>query len=141
MRLASGDVVILEKGNMVGGTTAMSGGMLWIPGNHHQLAAGAVWTSLHALWAIRQPTLIVAGLDDPIIPVINARVMNRLLPRSKLYLHSGGHIDIVANAAEPAQVLVVARDARCAKAAAGGRAGAGAGLAKRPAASASPAEG
>jgi succinate dehydrogenase/fumarate reductase flavoprotein subunit len=34
------DVVILEKSGMVGGTTAMSGGMLWIPKNHHQLAAG-----------------------------------------------------------------------------------------------------
>lgn len=30
------DVVILEKSGMVGGTTAMSGGMLWIPLNHHQ---------------------------------------------------------------------------------------------------------
>ncbi|MFM5886212.1 MAG: FAD-binding protein, partial [Novosphingobium sp.] len=34
------DVVILERSGMVGGTTAMSGGMLWIPGNHHQIAAG-----------------------------------------------------------------------------------------------------
>lgn len=34
------DVVILEKTGMVGGTTAMSGGMLWIPGNHHQQAEG-----------------------------------------------------------------------------------------------------
>lgn len=34
------DVVILEKTGMVGGTTAMSGGMLWVPGNHHQIAAG-----------------------------------------------------------------------------------------------------
>ena len=34
------EVVILERSGMVGGTTAMSGGMLWIPGNHHQLAAG-----------------------------------------------------------------------------------------------------
>jgi 3-oxosteroid 1-dehydrogenase len=33
-------VVILEKTNMVGGTTAMSGGMLWIPNNHHQHALG-----------------------------------------------------------------------------------------------------
>lgn len=33
-------VVILEKTGMVGGTTAMSGGMLWIPGNHHQIEAG-----------------------------------------------------------------------------------------------------
>lgn len=34
------DVVILERSGMVGGTTAMSGGMLWIPGNHHQIEAG-----------------------------------------------------------------------------------------------------
>ncbi len=34
------DVVILEKTGMVGGTTAMSGGMLWIPNNHHQHEAG-----------------------------------------------------------------------------------------------------
>lgn len=32
----AGVVVILEKSGMVGGTTAMSGGMLWIPLNHHQ---------------------------------------------------------------------------------------------------------
>jgi len=36
----AGEVVILEKGNMVGGTTAMSGGMLWIPNNPHQIEAG-----------------------------------------------------------------------------------------------------
>ena len=34
------DVVILEKSGMVGGTTAMSGGMLWIPGNPYQIEAG-----------------------------------------------------------------------------------------------------
>jgi 3-oxosteroid 1-dehydrogenase len=33
-------VVILEKSGMVGGTTAMSGGMLWIPLNHHSVEAG-----------------------------------------------------------------------------------------------------
>lgn len=34
------EVVILEKTGMVGGTTAMSGGMLWIPNNHYQREAG-----------------------------------------------------------------------------------------------------
>jgi 3-oxosteroid 1-dehydrogenase len=34
------NVVILEKTGMVGGTTAMSGGMLWIPNNHHQHEEG-----------------------------------------------------------------------------------------------------
>ncbi|MEL0210444.1 MAG: FAD-binding protein, partial [Novosphingobium sp.] len=36
----AGEVMILEKSGMVGGTTAMSGGVLWVPGNHHQIEAG-----------------------------------------------------------------------------------------------------
>jgi poly(3-hydroxyalkanoate) depolymerase len=71
----------------------------------HQLLAGSVWTSLFALPAVRQRTLIVQGTDDPIIPVINARIMNALLPHSRLYLHSGGHIDLVHNAPELAPVI------------------------------------
>jgi poly(3-hydroxyalkanoate) depolymerase len=71
----------------------------------HQLLAGSVWTSLFALPAVRQRTLIVQGTDDPIIPVVNARIMNALLPHSRLYLHSGGHIDLVHNAAQLAPVI------------------------------------
>lgn len=71
----------------------------------HQLLAGAIWTSLFALPAIRQQTLIVAGTDDPIIPVANARIMHALLPHSRLYLHPGGHIDLLHNAAELAPVI------------------------------------
>lgn len=71
----------------------------------HQLLAGSVWTSLFGLPAVRQQTLIVAGTDDPIIPVVNARVMHALLPHSRLYLHSGGHIDLVHNAEELAPAI------------------------------------
>jgi poly(3-hydroxyalkanoate) depolymerase len=71
----------------------------------HQLLAGAVWTSLFALPAVRQQTLIVQGTDDPIIPTINARIMNALLPHSRLHLHSGGHSDRVHNAPELAPVI------------------------------------
>jgi poly(3-hydroxyalkanoate) depolymerase len=71
----------------------------------HQMLAGAVWTSLFALPAVRQETLIVAGTDDPIIPVANAHIMNALLPHSRLHLHSGGHIDLVHNATELAPVI------------------------------------
>ena len=71
----------------------------------HQLLAGSVWTSLFALPAVRQRTLIVAGTDDPIIPVVNAHIMNSLLPHSRLHEHSGGHVDLVQNAPELAPVI------------------------------------
>jgi poly(3-hydroxyalkanoate) depolymerase len=71
----------------------------------HQLLAGSVWTSLFALPAVRQWTLVIAGTDDPIIPVINAHILNTLLPHSRLHLHSGGHIDLVNNASELAPVV------------------------------------
>jgi poly(3-hydroxyalkanoate) depolymerase len=71
----------------------------------HQLLAGSVWTSLFALPAVRQQTLIVAGTDDPIIPMVNAHIMNALLPHSRLHQHSGGHIDLVHNAVELVPVI------------------------------------
>jgi poly(3-hydroxyalkanoate) depolymerase len=71
----------------------------------HQLLAGAGWTSVFMLPLVRQRTLIVAGSDDPIIPLVNAKIMNRLLPNSALYIHDGGHVELIANAAEQARVI------------------------------------
>jgi poly(3-hydroxyalkanoate) depolymerase len=71
----------------------------------HQLLAGSVWTSIFALPLIRQPTLIIAGTDDPIIPIANVRIMHRLLPHSTVHLHGGGHIDLITNATELAPVI------------------------------------
>ena len=64
----------------------------------YQLLAASAWTSLFALPAIRQPTLLVAGTDDPIIPTINAHLMRALLAHPQLYLHDGGHIDLITRA-------------------------------------------
>ncbi|NDZ96537.1 poly(3-hydroxyalkanoate) depolymerase [Streptomyces sp. SID6673] len=71
----------------------------------HQLLAGSVWTSLFALPAIRQRTLLIAGDDDPIVPIINAQIMDRLLPRSRFHRHDGGHIDLVVAAETFAPVI------------------------------------
>jgi poly(3-hydroxyalkanoate) depolymerase len=82
-------------------------------GYAHQLLAASVWSSLFALPLIRQPTLIVAGTDDPIIPVANARIMGRLLPHATMHLHTGGHVDPVTNPAEFAPLIESFRHGEC----------------------------
>ena len=55
------------------------------------------WTSLHWLWRLRQPTLIVAGTRDPIVHVANAKLMHRLIPRSRLELVDDGHLFLLTD--------------------------------------------
>jgi len=71
----------------------------------YQLAAGAGWTSLPLLPCIRQPTLLLAGDDDPIIPLVNAHIMRRLLPRAELHVYHGGHLGLLTEAAQLAPVV------------------------------------
>jgi poly(3-hydroxyalkanoate) depolymerase len=71
----------------------------------YQLAAGAGWTSLPFLPLIRQPTLILSGDDDPLIPLANARLMHSLIPRSQLHVYHGGHLSLATEAAELAPVV------------------------------------
>ena len=70
-----------------------------------QLTAGAGWTSVPFLPWLRQPTLIVAGDDDPIIPLVNARLMRLLIPKSQLHVYHGGHLGLVSEAADLAPVV------------------------------------
>ena len=103
-------------GNLYGGsardnpaqiTAAMNNGNRVGPsrGYLYQLAAGAGWTSVPFLPLIRQPTLIVAGDDDPIIPLANARLMHRLIPNSRLHVYHGGHLGLVTEAEQLAPVV------------------------------------
>ena len=34
------EVLVVEKADQIGGTTAISGGVMWLPQNHHMEAAG-----------------------------------------------------------------------------------------------------
>lgn len=65
-----------------------------------QLLAGAGWTSIPALPFLRQRVLILAGSDDPLIPLANARLMHRLIPRSTLHIYGDGHLGLVTRADE-----------------------------------------
>jgi len=71
----------------------------------YQLAAGAGWTSVPFLPLVVQPTLILSGDDDPIIPLANARIMHRLIPNSSLHVFKGGHLGLVTEAAQLAPVI------------------------------------
>jgi poly(3-hydroxyalkanoate) depolymerase len=71
----------------------------------YQLAAGAGWTSLPFLPLIRQPTLVMSGDDDPLIPLANARLMHSLIRSSRLHVYHGGHLGLVTEAASLAPVV------------------------------------
>jgi len=71
----------------------------------YQLGAGTGWTSLPFLPLLRQPTLIMAGDDDPLIPLVNARLLRLLIPNARLHVYHGGHLSLVTEAADLAPVV------------------------------------
>jgi poly(3-hydroxyalkanoate) depolymerase len=79
------------------------------PGNPrgyaYQLMAGAGWTSVPWLHCLRQPTLILSGDVDPLIPPANARLMHRLIPDSTLHIFHGGHLGLVVQAKDLVKVI------------------------------------
>lgn len=70
-----------------------------------QLLAMTGWTSLPFLWLLRQPTLILAGTDDPLVPVINARMLHAMIPNSRLELLDDGHLFLVTKPQESAAMI------------------------------------
>lgn len=65
----------------------------------YRLAGTAGWTSLPWLHHVTQPTLVVHGDDDPIVPVVNARLLAWRLPRARLeVVVGGGHLLLLDSA-------------------------------------------
>jgi poly(3-hydroxyalkanoate) depolymerase len=69
-------------------------------GYFYQMMAGMGWTSLPWLMFLQQPTLILAGDDDRLVPAINAKIMRRLIPHSRLHIFHGGHLGLLTHAKE-----------------------------------------
>jgi poly(3-hydroxyalkanoate) depolymerase len=63
------------------------------------------WTSLPWLPLLRQPTLIMAGDDDPVIPLVNAQWMARLIRNSRLHVFNDGHLFLISDALEAGRVV------------------------------------
>ena len=66
-----------------------------VAGYMNQLYALAGWTSYFWLPEILQPTLIMAGNDDPIIPMQNATILESRIPNARLETFDCGHLFLV----------------------------------------------
>jgi alpha/beta hydrolase family protein len=67
-------------------------------GYFYQMLGVVGWTSIRWLRKLRQPTLILHGDDDPLVPQVNAKIMHRLIPRAKLYIFHDGHLGLGTSA-------------------------------------------
>ena len=75
-------------------------------GYYLQLIAGVGWTSLPWLPFLSQPTLVMAGSDDPIVPLANGRIMAKLIPDARLVTLDDGHLFLLTSAQKSAQLII-----------------------------------
>jgi len=78
-------------------TRAPSGrGYVW------QMLALRRFASVLWLHRLRQPTLVLTGRDDPIVPVANGKILAGRIPGARLEVIDGGHLFLLTHAAENA---------------------------------------
>ena len=64
----------------------------------YQLFAMLGWTSAPALPFMRKDTLILMGDDDAIVPLANGKLLNSLIPNSRLsVMKGGGHLFLLSH--------------------------------------------
>lgn len=102
-------------GELYGGAYRRNSGLLREHSRHirpprgrgylYQLLGAWGWTSIPWLWSLRQPTLVMHGNDDPIVPLINAKFLALLIRKAKLHVVDDGHLFLVSRATEVAPVV------------------------------------
>lgn len=70
-----------------------------------QILALCGWSSLAWLWRLRQPTLILAGRHDALVPLVNARLLATLIPGATLAILDDGHGFLLTRAGESAALV------------------------------------
>jgi poly(3-hydroxyalkanoate) depolymerase len=63
------------------------------------------WSSMPFLHKLQQPTLVIAGKDDPIVPPVNGQLIARRIPNAKFVLVDCGHLFILTLADEIAALV------------------------------------
>ena len=71
----------------------------------YQLLAATGWTSLPWLATLRQRTLVMHGDDDPIVPLVNAKILAGQIRDAVLHVIDDGHLFLVTRARDVAPVI------------------------------------
>lgn len=66
-------------------------------GYYYQLMCVFGWTSMCFTHEIKQPTLLMGGTDDPIIPLINMERLAKRIPNSELRIFEDGHLFLLTD--------------------------------------------
>jgi poly(3-hydroxyalkanoate) depolymerase len=109
----------LSVPHLAGGRTARERGLLGaqaaermrrppdLLGYAFQLYAASGWSSLPWLHRLTQPTLVVAGEQDPSVPLGNARLMAARIPDARLHVvKGGGHLFLLDEPENAAPAIV-----------------------------------
>jgi poly(3-hydroxyoctanoate) depolymerase len=88
--------------HLMGGNGAAGGGMGTMM---YQMMALMGWSSLSWLHQLQQPTLVIAGQDDPIVPPINGQLLASRIPNARFELVACGHLFVLTLAAEIARMI------------------------------------
>lgn len=77
-------------------------------GYYYQIAALRRWTSLPWLSSLPHRTLVLAGDDDPIVPLANARLLACRIPAGRLHVLKGaGHLFVHT---QPEEIAAIVKD-------------------------------
>jgi poly(3-hydroxyalkanoate) depolymerase len=77
-----------------------------VQGYMYQLLAMIGWTSVYFLPLLKQPTLIMSGDRDHIVPLANSRLLRSLIPRANLKIvKGGGHLFAVSRAKQVIPII------------------------------------
>lgn len=72
----------------------------------YQLLCMIGWTSVPALPFLRTETLIMMGEEDSIVPLVNGRILNALIPNSRLETFAqGGHLFMLTHKERTLELL------------------------------------
>lgn len=75
-------------------------------GHVWQLLGGVTWSTLPFLHRITARTLVLTGDDDPLLPVLNGRVLAWRIPQAELRIvEGGGHLVLLDSVDEVAPIL------------------------------------